>query len=50
MGNTLVTNVENSILANAGTAKDVLRQIPMVVENNGNLEVFGKYIVRYQQR
>ena len=36
-GNTLVTNVENSILANAGTAKDVLRQIPMVVENNGNL-------------
>lgn len=41
-GNTLVTNVENSILANAGTAKDVLRQIPMVVENNGNLEVFGK--------
>lgn len=41
-GNALVTNVENSVLANAGTAKDVLRQIPMVVENNGNLEVFGK--------
>lgn len=41
-GNSLVTNVENSILADAGTAKDVLRQIPMVVENNGNLEVFGK--------
>jgi hypothetical protein len=41
-GNSLVTNVENSILANAGTAKDVLRQIPMVIENNGNLEVFGK--------
>lgn len=41
-GNALVTNVENSILANAGTAKDVLRQIPMVVDNNGNLEIFGK--------
>ncbi len=41
-GNSLVANVENSVLAHAGTAKDVLRQIPMVVENNGNLEVFGK--------
>ena len=41
-GNSLVTNVENSVLANAGTAKDVLRQVPMVIENNGNLEVFGK--------
>ncbi len=40
--NALVTNVENSILAKAGTAKDVLRQIPMVIDNNGNLEVFGK--------
>ena len=41
-GNSLVTNVENSILANAGTAKDVLKQIPMVTEHNGNIEVFGK--------
>lgn len=41
-GNSLVTNVENSILAKAGTAKDVLRQIPMVIDNNNNLEVFGK--------
>lgn len=41
-GNALVTNVENSILAKAGTAKDVLRQIPMVIANNNNLEVFGK--------
>lgn len=41
-GSSLVTNVENSVLANAGTAKDVLRQIPMIVENNGNIEVFGK--------
>ena len=39
-GNALVTNVENSILAKAGTAKDVLRQIPMVGENqrqSGNI-------------
>lgn len=41
-GNSLVTNVENSILAKAGTAKDVLRQIPMVIDNNDNFEVFGK--------
>lgn len=41
-GNSLVTNVENSILAKAGTAKDVLRQIPMVIDNYDNLEVFGK--------
>ncbi len=41
-GNALVTNVENSILAHAGTAKDVLSQIPMVIENHGELEVFGK--------
>ena len=41
-GNSLVTNVENSILAKAGTAKDVLRQIPMVIDNNDNLEIFGK--------
>lgn len=41
-GNSLITNVQNSVLAKAGTAKDVLRQIPMVIENNGNLEIFGK--------
>ena len=41
-GNSLITNVENSVLANAGSAKDVLRQVPMVIENNGNLEIFGK--------
>ena len=38
----MITNVENSVLANAGSAKDVLRQVPMVIENNGNLEIFGK--------
>ena len=28
-GNTLITNVENGILAHAGTAKDVLAKVPM---------------------
>lgn len=41
-GNALVTNVEGSSLAIAGTANDVLTQVPMVVENDGKLEVFGK--------
>ena len=41
-GNALVTNVEGSSLAIAGTANDVLARVPMVVENDGKLEVFGK--------
>ncbi len=41
-GNALVTNVEDSSLAFAGTANDVLVRVPMVVENDGTLEVFGK--------
>lgn len=41
-GNALVTNVEGSSLAIAGTANDVLTRVPMVVSNNGTLEVFGK--------
>lgn len=41
-GNALVTNVEGSSLAIAGTANDVLIRVPMVVENDGKLEVFGK--------
>ena len=41
-GNTLVTNVEGSSLAIAGTANDVLTRVPMVVSNDGKLEVFGK--------
>lgn len=41
-GNALVTNVEGSSLAIAGTANDVLTRVPMVVNNNGTLEVFGK--------
>lgn len=41
-GNALVTNVEGTSLAIAGTANDVLKRVPMVVENDGKLEVFGK--------
>ena len=41
-GNALVTNVEGSQLAIAGTANDVLVRVPMVVDNGGTLEVFGK--------
>lgn len=41
-GGALVTNVEGSSLAIAGTANDVLVRVPMVVDNGGTLEVFGK--------
>lgn len=41
-GNALVTNVEGSALAIAGTANDVLAKVPMVIDNGGALEVFGK--------
>lgn len=41
-GNALVTEIEGSSLAIAGTASDVLARVPMVVDNGGTLEVFGK--------
>ncbi|MBD5306199.1 MAG: TonB-dependent receptor [Bacteroides sp.] len=41
-GNALVTDVEGSSLSIAGTANDVLVRVPMVVDNGGTLEVFGK--------
>lgn len=41
-GNALVTTIEGSSLAIAGTANDVLARIPMVVDNGGTVEVFGK--------
>lgn len=41
-GNSLVTTVAGSSLAIAGTANDVLVRVPMVVDNSGTLEVFGK--------
>ncbi|MDE6310869.1 MAG: outer membrane beta-barrel protein [Muribaculaceae bacterium] len=41
-GNALVTNIDGSALAMAGTANDVLSRVPMIVNNGGTLEVFGK--------
>ncbi|MCM1519128.1 MAG: carboxypeptidase-like regulatory domain-containing protein, partial [Pseudoflavonifractor sp.] len=41
-GNALVTDVAGSSLAIAGTANDVLMRVPMVVDNGGTIEVFGK--------
>lgn len=41
-GNALVTRVENSVLATAGSADDVLKNIPMVTGANGNFSVFGR--------
>lgn len=41
-GNALVTTVEGTSLALAGTAGDVLVRVPMVVDKNGSPEVFGK--------
>lgn len=41
-GNALVTTVANTQLSHAGTANDVLRQVPMVTGRDGNFEVFGK--------
>ncbi|MDE6542560.1 MAG: carboxypeptidase-like regulatory domain-containing protein [Muribaculaceae bacterium] len=41
-GDALVTNVAGSQLEHAGTAEDVLIQVPMVLGRDGNFEVFGK--------
>ena len=41
-GDALVTNVAGSQLEHAGTANDVLAQVPMVLGRDGNFEVFGK--------
>lgn len=41
-GSVLITNVENSVLSNIGTANDVLSQIPSVIGRDGDFTVFGK--------
>ena len=41
-GDALVTNVAGSQLEHAGTANDVLTQVPMVLGRDGNFQVFGK--------
>jgi hypothetical protein len=37
-----VTQIENSVLAEAGSANDVLKKLPGVTSKDGALEVFGK--------
>lgn len=41
-GNALVTRISGTYLEHAGTANDVLKQVPMVIGQEGNFEVFGK--------
>ena len=41
-GDAFVTTVENSVLADAGSANDVLKKLPGVTQNGENLEVLGK--------
>lgn len=41
-GDALVTDVAGTLLEHAGTANDVLTQVPMVLGRDGNFEVFGK--------
>lgn len=41
-GDALVTTVVGTQLEHAGTANDVLTQVPMVLGRDGNFEVFGK--------
>lgn len=41
-GDAFVTEIENSILAKAGSANDVLKKLPGVIQKNGEIEVFGK--------
>ncbi|MDE5876731.1 MAG: TonB-dependent receptor [Muribaculaceae bacterium] len=41
-GDALLTRVAGTQLEHAGTANDVLPQIPMILGSDGNFEVFGK--------
>ena len=42
IGDAFVTNIENSVLAEAGSANDVLKMLPGVIQKNDGIEVFGK--------
>ena len=41
-GDALLTRVTGTLLEHAGTANDVLTQVPMVLGSDGNFEVLGK--------
>ncbi|MDR2126472.1 MAG: outer membrane beta-barrel protein [Prevotellaceae bacterium] len=40
--NTLVMTIENTAISELGSADDIIRRMPGVIENKGNLIVFGK--------
>ncbi len=40
--NGLISRVENTLLSHLGTAGDVLKQLPFITENNGDVNVFGR--------
>ena len=42
VGDAFVTNIENSVLAEVGSANDVLKMLPGVIQKNDGIEVFGK--------
>ena len=42
VGDAFVTKIENSVLAEAGSANDVIKKLPGVIQKDGNFEVFGK--------
>ena len=41
-GDAFVTKIENSVLAQAGSANDVLKRLPGIIQKDGGYEVFGK--------
>lgn len=41
-GEAIVTNIENTILSDVGSANDVLGKLPGVIRKKDNFEVFGK--------
>jgi|WetSurMetagenome_2_1015567.scaffolds.fasta_scaffold12049_3 hypothetical protein len=38
----IVASIENSVLARMGNAEDVLSQLPLVINNNGEFKILGK--------
>lgn len=42
---TLTTNVENTLLSSLGTANDVLKRVPGLQINDGDVTVLGKELL-----
>ncbi|MEF9987381.1 MAG: outer membrane beta-barrel family protein [Bacteroidales bacterium] len=41
-GGALISSIQNTALSTSGTANDVLKQLPLIIERNGKLNVLGK--------